>query len=111
MTRMSVTTARHAAVPRGSLADRARRNIERRLDELGLSQRRAAAQLGMSQPSLSERANGHIPWRLNEIEAAAVTLEMDLTSILAPVDDDLELTLFEPLEDARVQQQPDDVAS
>ncbi len=43
ITPMSVTTARHAAVPRGSLADRARRNIERRMGELGLSQRRAAA--------------------------------------------------------------------
>ncbi|MFI6424764.1 helix-turn-helix domain-containing protein [Promicromonospora sp. NPDC050880] len=107
---MSVTTARHAAVPRGSLADRARRNIERRMGELGLSQRRAAAQLGISQQSLSDRASGHIPWRLNEIEAAAVTLEMDLTSILAPVDDDLELTLTEPLDDVRVQQRLDDVA-
>ncbi|MEU4386617.1 helix-turn-helix transcriptional regulator [Promicromonospora sp. NPDC023805] len=109
---MSVTTARHAAVPRGSLADRARRNIEARMGELGLSQRRAAEQLGMSQPSLSERASGQIPWRLNEIEAAAVTLEMDLSSILAPVDDDgddLELSLFEPLEDVRVQQRLDDL--
>lgn len=85
---MSVTTARHAVVPRGSLADRARRNIERRMGELGLSQRRAAAQLGMSQQSLSERVRGDTPWRLNEIEAAAITLEMDLTAILAPVDDD-----------------------
>jgi hypothetical protein len=60
----------------------------------------------MSQPSLSERASGHTPWRLNEIEAAATTLEMDLTAIFAPVDDDLELTLFEPLDDV-----VDDVAS
>jgi transcriptional regulator with XRE-family HTH domain len=69
------------------------------MGELGLSQRRAAAKLGLSQQSLSDRALGNIPWRLNEIEAAAVTLEMDLTSILAPVDDDLELTLTEPLDD------------
>lgn len=69
------------------------------MGELGLSQRRAAAQLGISQQSLSDRASGYIPWRLNEIEAAAVTLEMDLTSILAPVDDDLELTLTESLDD------------
>jgi len=77
------------------------------MGELGLSQRRAAAKLGISQQSLSDRASGHIPWRLNEIEAAAVTLEMDLSSILAPVDDDLELSLFEPLDDDVV----DDVAS
>lgn len=82
------------------------------MGELGLSQRRAAAKLGISQQSLSDRASGNIPWRLNEIEAAAVTLEMDLSSILAPVDgDDLELSLFEPLEDVRVQQRLDDVAS
>ncbi len=52
----------------------------------------------MSQPSLSDRASGHIPWRLNELEIAATTLEMDLTAIFAPVDDDLELSLFEPLD-------------
>jgi transcriptional regulator with XRE-family HTH domain len=69
------------------------------MGELGLSQRRAAAQLGMSQPSLSDRTSGHIPWRLNELEIAATTLEMDLTAIFAPVDDDLELSLFESLED------------
>lgn len=79
------------------------------MGELGLSQRRAAAQLGISQQSLSDRASGNIPWRLNEIEAAAVTLEMDLSSILAPVDDDPELSLFEPLEDVRVQQRLDDL--
>jgi transcriptional regulator with XRE-family HTH domain len=93
---MSLTTARHV-MPRGSLADRARRNINRQLADLGLSQRRAAALLGMSQPSLSERANGLTPWRLNEIEDAAITLEMDLTAILAPVDDDP--TLFGPVDD------------
>lgn len=76
------------------------------MGELGLSQRRAAAQLGISQQSLSDRASGHIPWRLNELEIAATTLEMDLTAILAPVDDDLELSLFEPLDDV-----VDDVAS
>lgn len=69
------------------------------MGELGLSQRRAAERLGMSQPSLSERTSGHTPWRLNELEVAATTLEMDLTAIFAPVDDDLELTLFEPLDD------------
>ena len=69
------------------------------MGELGLSQRRAAERLGMSQPSLSERASGHIPWRLNELEIAATTLEMDLTAIFAPVDDDLEVSLFEPLHD------------
>lgn len=104
---MSVTTARHAAVPRGSLADRARRNVNRRMGELGLSQRRAAAKLGLSQQSLSERASGQIPWRLNELEIAAETLEMDLTAILAPVDGDVSLSLFEPLGVDHV----DDVAS
>ena len=92
---MSVTTARHVAVPRGSLADRARRNIERRMGELGLSQRRAAAQLGISQQSLSDRASGNIPWRLNELEIAATTLEMDLTAIFAPVDGDLGFSIDE----------------
>src|SRR5690606_13809935 len=135
MTPMSVTTARHPAVPHGSLADRTRRNIERRIGALGLSQRRGAARLGLSQQalsrrtsegrmgglrlrqrlaaarlrsshqSLSDRTSGHTPGRLNEVEGAGVTLEMDLTRILGPVDDDLELTLIEPLEDARVQQQ------
>lgn len=70
------------------------------MGELGLSQRRAAAQLGISQQSLSDRTSGRIPWRLNELEAAAVTLEMDLTSILAPVDGDLGLSLFAPLDQA-----------
>lgn len=68
------------------------------MGELGLSQRRAAERLGMSQPSLSDRTSGHIPWRLNELEIAATTLEMDLTAIFAPVDDDLELSVFEPLD-------------
>lgn len=78
------------------------------MGELGLSQRRAAAQLGMSQQSLSDRASGRIPWRLNELDIAADTLEMDLSSILAPVDgDDLEISLFEPL----VVDDVDDVAS
>jgi len=77
------------------------------MGELGLSQRRAAARLGMSQPSLSARTNGTIPWRLNEIEAAAVTLEMDLTSILAPVDGDLGFSLDEDTQ----AQAPHDVAS
>ena len=77
------------------------------MGELGLSQRRAAAKLGMSQQSLSDRASGRIPWRLNEIEAAAVTLEMDLTSILAPVDGDLGFSLDEDTQ----AQALDDVAS
>lgn len=68
------------------------------MGELGLSQRRAAERLGMSQPSLSERTSGHTPWRLNELEIAATTLEMDLTAIFAPVDDDLDVSLFEPLD-------------
>ena len=77
------------------------------MGELGLSQRRAAAKLGRSQQSLSDRASGRIPWRLNEIEAAAVTLEMDLTSILAPVDGDLGFSLDEDTQ----AQALDDVAS
>lgn len=77
------------------------------MDELGLSQRRAAAQLGMSQPSLSERTSGQIPWRLNELEIAAETLEMDLSAIFAPIDGDVSLSLFEPLDVDDI----DDVAS
>lgn len=77
------------------------------MGELGLSQRRAAAQLGMSQPSLSDRTSGLIPWRLNELEIAAETLEMDLTAIFAPVDGEISLSLFEPLDVDDV----DDVAS
>jgi transcriptional regulator with XRE-family HTH domain len=67
--------------------------------DLGLYQRHMAAQLGLSQQGLSDRANGLQPWRLNELELAASTLEMDLTAILAPVDTDTSLSLSEPLDD------------
>lgn len=49
--------------------------------------------MGFSQQGMSDRVNGRQPWRLNEIELAATTLEMDLTSILAPVDGDLSLSM------------------
>jgi transcriptional regulator with XRE-family HTH domain len=94
---MASTIARHA-VPRGSLADRVRRNIARRTRELGMNQTQAAQRFGLSQQAFSDRSRGRTPWTLVEIDFATTTLEMDLSAILAPVDDDLELSLFEPLD-------------
>jgi hypothetical protein len=104
---MASTIARHA-VPRGSLADRVRRNIDRRTRELGMNQTQAAQRFGLSQQAFSDRSRGRTPWTLVEIDFATTTLEMDLSAILAPVDD-LELSLFEPMEDVRVQQRLDDL--
>lgn len=101
---MAVTIARHA-VPRGSLADRARWNIHRRMRALGLTQRQAAAQFGLSQQAMSDRSRGRTPWTLDEIDVATITLEMDLLSVFAPVDEDA--TLFAPVDDD-TRPQPDD---
>lgn len=89
---MAVTIARHA-VPRDSLADRARRNIHRRMRTLGLTQRQAADRFGLSQQALSDRSTGRTPWTLVEIDVATATLEMDLVSVFAPVDE------FAPVDD------------
>lgn len=63
-----------------------------------MNQTQAAQRFGLSQQAFSDRSRGRTPWTLVEIDFATTTLEMDLSAILAPVDDDLELSLFEPLD-------------
>lgn len=54
---------------------------------LGLTQRQAADRFGLSQQALSDRSTGRTPWTLVEIDVATATLEMDLLSVFAPVDE------------------------
>lgn len=54
--------------------------------------------MGMSPQAFSDRVVGRTAWTLNEIDLAATTLEMDVTSILAPVDGDSSFSLVAPLE-------------
>lgn len=70
-----------------------------------MTQRQAAEHFGLSQPAMSDRSRGRTPWTLEEIDVATTTLEMDLSSIFAPVDGDLS---FGPVDDP---QTIDDLAS
>lgn len=48
----------------------------------GISQRRLALALGMSQPSISERWRGRIDWTLNEVERLEPVLGLDRGALL-----------------------------
>jgi len=48
----------------------------------GISQRRLALAMGLSQPSISERWRGKIPWTLDEVERLEPVLGLDRGALL-----------------------------
>lgn len=64
--------------PASSVADRVRKHIlvaEVSQDELGLK-------IGLSQPAISRRMTGAMPWRLDELEKLAAALGLPLVELL-----------------------------
>lgn len=63
-------------------SDVASREVRAWAARLGMRQRQLSEILGISQPQVSARLNGHLPWNLDEIDVLAEALEAAATKVL-----------------------------
>lgn len=65
-------------------AERVAANVRAEMARRSYSQRQLAADLGIAQQGLSQRLNGRVPFRVNELDRIAAILGVDLAALIAP---------------------------
>ena len=63
-------------------AERVAANVRAEMARAGYSQRQLAADLGIAQQGLSQRLNGRVPFRVNELDRIAAILGVDLAALI-----------------------------